>query len=93
MDTDTNIFNANISSCEIIDVVEAWNLGFCLGNAVKHIIDASSKSGTDRLKELQLAAYYLNHETNKLQGQEPIEVYIPNETPCSTKSKSKERQL
>lgn len=91
MDTDTNIFNANTPSYEIIDVVESWNLGFCLGNVVKHVMDASSKSSTDRLNELQLAAHYLNHEINKLQGQEPIEVCILNETLCSTKLKSKEK--
>ncbi len=50
---------------ETIKVVEAWNLGFRLGNAVKYISRAGKKGGTDaatHIRDLEKAAWYLNRE-------------------------------
>lgn len=49
---------------EVIDVIEAFNLGFPLGNAVKYILRAGKKD--NRLQDLQKAAWYINHEINKI---------------------------
>lgn len=49
---------------EVIDVIEAFKLGFPLGNAVKYILRAGKKD--DGLQDLQKAAWYLNHEINKI---------------------------
>lgn len=45
---------------ETIKVIEAWELGFCLGNTVKYISRAGKKG--DALEDLRKAAWYLNRE-------------------------------
>jgi hypothetical protein len=45
---------------EAIKVIEAWGLGFCLGNAVKYISRAGKKG--DRLEDLKKARWYLDRE-------------------------------
>ena len=52
---------------EAIDVIEAFGLGFNLGNAVKYILRAGKKGSRrcrqrDRLTDLQKAAWYLAGE-------------------------------
>ena len=50
---------------EAIKVIEAWGLGFCLGNVVKYISRAGRKVGSDELEDLKKAAWYLNREIEK----------------------------
>ena len=45
---------------EAIKVIEAWSLGFCLGNTVKYISRAGKKG--DRLEDLKKAQWYLARE-------------------------------
>lgn len=45
---------------ESIEVIEAFDLGFCLGNAVKYILRAGKKG--DKIEDLQKAIWYLNRE-------------------------------
>lgn len=45
---------------EAIKVIEAWGLGFALGNAVKYIARAGKKG--DRLEDLKKARWYLDRE-------------------------------
>jgi hypothetical protein len=45
---------------EAIKVIEAWGLGFCLGNTVKYISRAEKKGAT--LEDLRKAAWYLQRE-------------------------------
>ena len=52
---------------EAIDVIEAWNLGFCLGNTIKYISRAGRKSDKV-LEDLQKAVWYLNREINSLKN-------------------------
>lgn len=49
---------------EAIKVIEAWNLGFCLGNTVKYIARAGKKDAT--IQELEKALWYLQREIQKL---------------------------
>lgn len=49
---------------EVIDVIEAFKLGFPLGNAVRYILRAGKKN--NGLQDLQKAAWYLNHEIKKI---------------------------
>lgn len=51
---------------EAIKVIEAWNLGFCLGNTVKYIARAGKKDVT--LQELEKAKWYLDREIEKLKA-------------------------
>jgi hypothetical protein len=47
-------------SIEVIDVIEAFGLGFRLGNAVKYILRAGRKG--DRIEDLKKARWYLDRE-------------------------------
>lgn len=48
---------------EAIKVIEAWGLGFCLGNAVKYIARAGKKG--DRVEDLEKARWYLTREIER----------------------------
>lgn len=48
-------YNAN--GVEAIDVIEAFDLGFHLGNVVKYVLRAKSKNGVEDLKK---ARWYLD---------------------------------
>ena len=50
---------------EAIKVIDAWDLGFCLGNTVKYVARAGKKN--DRLEDLKKARWYLEHEIQKLE--------------------------
>lgn len=52
---------------ETIKVIEAWGLGFRLGNAVKYISRADAK-GND-VEDLEKAAWYLNREILRRKGE------------------------
>lgn len=49
---------------EAIKVIEAWDLGFCLGNTVKYISRAGKKDET--VQELEKALWYLEREIKNL---------------------------
>ncbi len=51
---------------EAIKVIEAWGLGFHLGNAVKYLSRAGKKG--DRLVDLRKARWYLDREIGRLEG-------------------------
>lgn len=50
---------------EAIKVIEAWELGFCLGNVIKYISRAGKKD--DILQDLKKAKWYLDWEIKKLE--------------------------
>jgi hypothetical protein len=50
----------NTSKFETIDVIEAWGLGFNLGNSVKYISRAEHKSNP--IEDLRKAQWYLERE-------------------------------
>ena len=45
---------------EAIDVIEAFGLGFCLGNTVKYVLRAGRKG--DAVEDLEKARWYLDRE-------------------------------
>jgi hypothetical protein len=45
---------------EAIKVIEAWGLGFHLGNTVKYISRAGKKPDSDLIDDLQKAKWYLD---------------------------------
>ena len=49
------------SPYEAIKVIEAWGLGFNLGNTVKYIARAGLKT-TDAIEDLKKARWYLDRE-------------------------------
>jgi hypothetical protein len=44
---------------EAIKVIEAWGLGFCLGNAIKYISRAGKKDSGKTLEDLKKAFWYM----------------------------------
>lgn len=46
---------------EAIKVIDAWQLGFCLGNAVKYISRAGKKDPMTEIEDLKKARWYLDH--------------------------------
>ncbi|MDH5541931.1 MAG: DUF3310 domain-containing protein [Nitrospinota bacterium] len=50
---------------EAIKVIEAWSLGFNLGNAIKYISRAGRKEGSPPREDLKKAAGYLDREIKK----------------------------
>jgi len=51
---------------EAIKVIEAWGLGFCLGNTVKYISRAGRKDATKTVEDLEKARWYLDREIARL---------------------------
>lgn len=47
---------------EAIKVIEAWGLGFCLGNTVKYISRAGKKDPAATVEDLRKAMWYLDRE-------------------------------
>lgn len=58
---------------EAIKVIDAWQLGFSLGNTVKYISRAGKKNPDKELEDLKKAKWYLDHHIktveNKLNNQ------------------------
>ena len=53
----------NSGNIEVIDAIEDWNLGFCLGNAVKYIARADHKGKP--IEDLEKAIWYLEREVER----------------------------
>jgi len=62
---------------EVIDAVEAWALGFHLGNVVKYVARAAHKG--DRQGDLKKARWYLDREIHRLEGEVTL---TPNNAPA-----------
>lgn len=58
----------NQGKYEVIDVIEDWKLGFCLGNAVKYI--ARCRYKRNKKEDLEKAIWYLQYELKKKEPQE-----------------------
>lgn len=54
------------SGLESIQVIEAFGLGFCLGNAVKYILRAGKKDSA--IDDLQKARWYIDREITNREG-------------------------
>jgi hypothetical protein len=60
METVDHPAHYNPGTYEAINVIEAWDLGFNLGNAVKYIARAGKKG--DKIEDLKKAIWYLQRE-------------------------------
>ena len=56
---------------EAIKVIEAWGVGFCLGNTLKYIARAGRKDKATELVDLKKAAWYLERRIRQLEGKTP----------------------
>ena len=55
-------------SIQPIDLINAQNLNFNLGNVVKYVCRAGKKQGETNLKDLYKALDYINYEIKRLKG-------------------------
>lgn len=53
---------------ETIEVIEDWNLGFCLGNAIKYISRAGHKDPAKEIEDLEKARWYLDRHIAALKA-------------------------
>lgn len=51
---------------EAIDVIESFNLGFNLGNAIKYVLRADNKG--NKKQDLEKSLWYINRELSKFKG-------------------------
>lgn len=51
---------------EAIKVIDAWGLGFCLGNTIKYIARAPHKGS--HIDDLKKARWYLDHEIARMEA-------------------------
>lgn len=57
-----------IGGIEVIDAIDAWDLGFALGNCVKYVARAGRKDPSKTVEDLAKARWYLDHEIARLGG-------------------------
>ncbi len=50
---------------EAIKIIEALDLGFCLGNALKYLVRAGHKYPDKKNEDLQKAVWYIQREMGK----------------------------
>lgn len=60
----------NDNQYEAIKVIDAWELGFSLGNTVKYISRAGKKHKEKELEDLKKALWYLQHHITQLENQQ-----------------------
>jgi len=70
---------------EAIKVIEAWNLGFCLGNALKYICRATYKG--NQLEDLQKARWYLDRKIAAIEANERTSHSEPSSSASIQKQK------
>jgi len=61
-------YGGESNTYEAIKVIDAWELGFSLGNTVKYISRAGKKNKEKELEDLKKALWYLQHHIQKLEN-------------------------
>jgi hypothetical protein len=56
---------------EAIKVIEAWGLGFCLGNTLKYVNRAGKKDINSEIQDLEKAKWYLDRRITQLKLGKP----------------------
>jgi len=59
-------YGGSANAYEAIKVIDAWRLGFALGNAVKYIARAGKKDPAKEREDLQKAIWYIQHHIDNL---------------------------
>jgi hypothetical protein len=63
-----NHYGGETNIYEAIKVIDAWDLGFSLGNTVKYISRAGKKDPDKELEDLRKAKWYLDHHIKNLEN-------------------------
>ena len=62
-----NHYGGETNIYEAIKVIDAWDLGFSLGNTVKYISRAGKKDTDKELQDLKKAMFYLERKIKNLE--------------------------
>lgn len=62
-----NHYGGSENVYETIKVIDAWGLGFSLGNTIKYISRAGKKNKDKELEDLKKAKFYLEHHIKMLE--------------------------
>jgi translation initiation factor 2B subunit (eIF-2B alpha/beta/delta family) len=62
-----NITEEKIMNMKQSKVIDAWQLGFSLGNTVKYISRAGKKGKDKELEDLRKALWYLEHHIKTIE--------------------------
>ncbi len=57
----------NTSPIEVIDAIEAWELDFHLGSAIKYIARAGKKDPNKTIEDLKKSVWYINRKIDQLE--------------------------
>lgn len=76
MDNVNNPLHYTIGGIETIDFIEAKNLNYNLGNAIKYISRADHKG--NKIDDLRKAYWYIGREINKLLDEECKKIQTRN---------------
>jgi len=60
-------YGGKYNQYEAIKVIDAWDLGFSLGNTIKYISRAGKKNPDAELEDLKKAKWYLEHHIQNLE--------------------------
>ena len=60
-----NHYGGENNPYEAIKVIEAWDLGFNLGNVVKYISRLGKKDANKKIEDLEKALWYLQREIER----------------------------
>ncbi len=69
------------SGLEAIDVIEAFNLPFHLGNVVKYILRAGKKEQYSEIEDLKKARWYLDREISNREAPSDIKQRLISQEP------------
>ena len=88
----TDIINSpphyKAGAIEAIDVIEAFELEYHLGNVVKYILRAGRKESEDRLTSLRKAQWYLNREIARCTPSMPVNASSTTSPPFASPTKN-----
>ena len=57
----------NSGKIEVIEVIEDWDLDFCLGNAIKYIGRAGKKDKSKEVEDLRKSLWYIQRRIKRLE--------------------------
>jgi Protein of unknwon function (DUF3310) len=61
---DDNLNPSYYKGRDVMDIINRFNLSFCLGNVIKYVLRSKEKNG---IVDLQKAVWYLKEEISKLE--------------------------
>jgi hypothetical protein len=62
-------YGGSDNTYEAINVIEAWDLNFHMGNVLKYINRAGKKDSSKYIEDLEKAKWYLEREIKNYKGQ------------------------